>query len=200
MALSPFFQKMNAWWKKLSGKQADPFKESLAAFQNRTIHGVLTLDILMATPDEELLQIVFDNLSDKMGDYQQEAVILREQFNPSQQAIYLSWWLEAEVHNGGFNQFYVNSKGPFAEMIPELLEGMNAMKFAKLTRKANQTYQLHQAQITQRQDGTLEGFSQSYQDNPLNELDQKFYDLYEQENLFDLQVAFIRKHQADFVD
>ena len=54
--------------------------------------------------------------------------------------------------------------------------------------------------IKNHQDGTLEGFSKSYQDNPLNDLDTEFYDLYKIEDLHKLQVDFIRKNKQDFVD
>ena len=54
--------------------------------------------------------------------------------------------------------------------------------------------------ITKHQDGTLEGFSKSYENNPLNDQDDKFYALYKDENLQQIQIEYIRKHKKDFVD
>jgi hypothetical protein len=46
----------------------------------------------------------------------------------------------------------------------------------------------------------VEGFSKSYDDNPLNKFDDEFYDLYKSEDLEQLQVDFIRKHKLEFID
>lgn len=47
--------------------------------------------------------------------------------------------------------------------------------------------------ITKHQDGTIEGFSKSYDENPLNDFDTEFYELYQTENLQQIQVDYIRK-------
>jgi hypothetical protein len=44
------------------------------------------------------------------------------------------------------------------------------------------------------------GFSKSYKDNPLNKFDDAFYALYDQENLQQLQVDFVRKNKQFFID
>jgi hypothetical protein len=110
------------------------------------------------------------------------------------------WLLEAEVNNGGYNQFYFNSSGQFYKQLPEALRLIGAYKFADLTIRANNTYEKENAKITKYQDGTIEGFSKSYDDNPLNKFDDEFYDLYKQEDLQKIQVDYIRKHKSAFVD
>ncbi len=77
---------------------------------------------------------------------------------------------------------------------------VGANKFADLTKRANDTFEKENPKITQHQDGTIEGFSKSYEDNPLNKFDDEFYDLYKTENLQQIQVTFIRKHKAEFID
>ena len=52
--------------------------------------------------------------------------------------------------------------------------------------------------ITKHQDGTLDGFSKSYEDNPLNNFDTEFYALYKTENLQQLQVDFVRRRKSQF--
>lgn len=121
-------------------------------------------------------------------------------WNNSRQAIYMIWMLEAEVNNGGYNQFYFNPSGQFYNHLPEALELVGANKFADLTKRANDTFEKENPKITQYQDGTLEGFSKSYDDNPLNKFDDEFYDLYKTENLQQIQVDFIRRHKTDFID
>jgi len=160
---------------------------------------VLTVQIIDTTSDDELLQVVFDNLIEKLPkDYNKEYQTVLTWPKP-QQAIYTIWWLEAEVNNGGYNQFYANSSGQFYKLLPGALKLVGAMKFADLTERANKTYESENKKITEHQDGTLEGFSKSYDDNPLNKFDTEFYDLYKTENLQQLQVDFIRKHKLEFI-
>jgi hypothetical protein len=173
---------------------------SVEDFKNRTIYKVLTSEVIDTTSDENLLQTVFDNLSEKLPkDYDKEYEEVAG-WNKPRQAIYIIWLLEAEVNNGGFNQFYFNSSGQFAELAPEALRLVEAAQFADLVTKANNVYKKEEEKITKHQDGTLEGFSQSYEDNPLNKFDDEFYALYKIENLQELQINFIRKNKEFFID
>ena len=186
-------------------KEQTEFEEkiakSLEEFQNRKIHKNLSVDIIDSTEDDKLLQVVFDNLSEQLPkDHKKEYEFITTKFNSSQQAIFLSWWLEGEVNNGGFNQYYTNSSGQYADLVPNLLVKMDAVKFADLAKRANQIYKTNYKQITKEQDGSLEGFSKSYENNPLNDLDTEFYKLYEVENLYDKQIKFIRNNKKDFVN
>ena len=121
-------------------------------------------------------------------------------WNKPRQAIYMIWLLEAEVNNGGYNQFYFNSSGQFYKHLPDALKLVGADKFAELTKKANNIYEKENTKITKDQDGAIEGFSKSYDDNPLNKFDDEFYELYKTENLQQIQVDFIRKHKTEFID
>lgn len=173
-------------------------EESMDKFQNRPIYKELTTAIIDNTPDGELLQTIFDNLCEKMPeDYEKEFEIVMS-WNISRQAIYMIWLLEAEVNNGGFNQFYVNFSGQFYEFLPNALRLVGANQTAELTQRANDTFEAENDKITQHMDGTIEGFSKSYEDNPLNKFDDEFYNM--EENLTQLQVDYIRAHKADFTD
>ena len=185
---------------KLSKETEEQLANSVEAFKNRQIHKELTEQIIDATSDDNLLQVVFDNLSEKQPtDYEKEYETVMS-WNKSRQAIYMIWALEAEVNNGGYNQFYFNSSGQFYKHLPDVLKLVGANKFADLTQRANETFEKENPKITQHQDGTLEGFSKSYDDNPLNKFDDEFYDLYKAENLQQIQVDYIRKNKKDFID
>jgi len=178
----------------------EQISRSIEDFKNRPIHEVLTGQIIDTTSDDNLLQAVFDNLSEKLpNDYRKEYETVMS-WNQSRKAVYIIWYLEAEVNNGGFNQFYENSSGQFYKHLPDALKLVGASKFADLTLRANDTYEKENHIITQHMDGTIEGFSKSYENNPLNKYDQEFYDLYQTENLLKIQVAYIRSHRQDFID
>jgi hypothetical protein len=53
-----------------------------------------------------------------------------------ERVFYLVWWLEAEVNNGGFNQFFFNSAGDYATETVEALRTIGAEKTAVLAELA----------------------------------------------------------------
>jgi hypothetical protein len=143
----------------LSKEMKEQLANSVGAFKNRPIYKELTEQIIDTISDENLLQVVFDNLSEKqLADFEKEYETVMS-WNKSRQAIYMIWALEAEVNNGGYNQFYFNSSGQFYKHLPEALRLVGANKFADLTEKANKTFEKENEKITKHQDGTIEGFS-----------------------------------------
>ena len=59
-----------------------------------------------------------------------------ESLNKKEQAIYTIWWLEAEVNNGGFHQYFWNSAGDNAEAALNSLKIIGATKTASLLKQA----------------------------------------------------------------
>jgi len=185
---------------KLFKEMDEQIAQSIETFKNRPIFKELTEHNIDTTSDDNLLQVVFDNLSEKLPtDYEKEYETVMT-WNKSRQAIYMIWALEAEVNNGGYNQFYFNSSGQFYKQLPQALRLVGANKFADLTKRANELFEKENEKITEHQDGTIEGFSNSYEDNPLNDLDTEFYELYKTENLLQIQVDFIRENKNEFID
>jgi hypothetical protein len=183
-----------------SNTLSEQINKSIESFKNRPIHKRLTTQIIDTTSDDDLLQIIFDNLIDKLPkDYTNEYQTVLG-WTKSQQAIYIIWCLEAEVNNGGYNQFYFNSSGQYADLAPDALKLVGAPKFADLTTRANEVYKKEKEKIAIHQDGSLEGFSKSYNDNPLNKFDDEFYELYKKEDLQTTQITYIRNHKLDFID
>jgi hypothetical protein len=166
----------------------------------KIIHGNLTIAIIDQTKDEKLLELVYDDLASRIAKDMSNEYSVVMNFNKSQQAIYVIWGLQAEVENGGFNQYYYNSSGQFAKLAPSALKLVEANQFTQLVTRANKIFETESKNIKKQQDGTLGGFSKSYENNPLNKLDKEFYALETKENLETLQVDYIRKHKGEFVD
>lgn len=165
-----------------------------------SIQTPLSEQTIDTTSDDMLLEVVYDNLFRKLSAaYDKEYEIVLS-WNKSRQAIYMIGRLEAEVNNGGYNQFYFNSSGQFATALPEALKLVGATQFADLTERANSTFEKEKSKITEDQDGTVEGFSKSYENNPLNKFDEEFYKLNEAKNLQKIQVDYIRKNKNEFTD
>ena len=185
--------------KKTTKPTTDEILKSVKDFQNRPIYKTLTADIISKIKDEELEQTIFDNISTNMESDSREEREIVKALTPGQRAIYVTWIIEGEVNNGGFNQFYFNSSGQFADMGEDAFKQIGANMFADLVRQANEIYSEIKDDLEQFNDGTTESFSESYDDNPLNDLDDKFYKLYEEEPLSQMKIKFIRNNVKEFV-
>jgi hypothetical protein len=57
-------------------------------------------------------------------------------FTPGQEIVYLAFFMDAEVHNGGFDQFFFNSQGNHAAETLDALRTVGAPRSADLLRRA----------------------------------------------------------------
>lgn len=171
-------------------------EESFIAFDNRPIYDKLTKEIIDSVDDNNLVLVVYDNICTFMKPDLHDEYEVVIKLSPGQQAIYSTWWVEAEVNNGGFNQFYFNSSGRFADMAAKGFRLIGAEQHAKLMDEANKIYNENKEKLETYDDGTLESFSESYNDNPLNDLDNKFYNL--EEDFNELRVRYIRSNYQEF--
>jgi hypothetical protein len=173
-------------------------EKSAEEYNNRKIYKKLTSKILDSIPDDKLEQTIFDNIYEIIGDDYKNELNNVKKLTKGQQAFFSTWILEGEINNGGFNQFYFNSSGQYAEMAEIGLKTIRADKFSELTSKANKIYIENKERLEEFDDGTMESFSESYKDNPLNDLDTEFYELYKSEKIGDLRIKYIRDNITEF--
>ena len=113
-------------------------------------------------------------------------------------AAYLTSVVEGQVNNGGFNQYYFNTEGLFAEDAVAAFAYFGASQLAGLMQEANAVRAeeaQHMRQFKER--ATLEAFSESYQHTKLGALDDRFYELTEE--FAALRLARMRQRPEDFV-
>jgi hypothetical protein len=159
----------------------------------------ITEKFIDTAADDAVLRAVTDELSERLGNSSAEYATLMT-WNKARRSVYVAWQLDAEVSNGGFNQFYYNPSGKFYPLVPESLKYIGAPLLADLARRANRTYEEQLARIKKTKDGTLDGSSKSYEGNPLNEYDHAFYKLNKKESLEKIIVEFVRGHKSAFVE
>lgn len=160
-------------------------------FERPRVHRALDAEMLASIPDDQVELAIIEHINAKLeGRYEDEAKIVAA-LPEGARALYLTWELESEVHNGGFGQYYVNSAGLFAEEAVDALEFFAAGKHAEVLRKANQITAAEKAKTG----GASEDFSESYAFE-LDELDGDFYSV--EENLSALRIAKIRSEPALF--
>jgi hypothetical protein len=82
------------------------------------------------TASEEFLFSLVDDIQRRENERGLASLTSREQ------VFFLVWSLEAEVNNGGFNQFFFNSAGDYASETIEALRTIGAERTASLTKQA----------------------------------------------------------------
>jgi hypothetical protein len=159
---------------------------------------VLTKDLLAQEPDSALEWAIMQHVGWVVGDdYEREHEIVTA-LSPAFQVIYSTWWLEAEVNNGGFNQYFFNSTGQFAKEAAAGFARLGAAEHAMLTRQAISVFARREPVIdAARQQGTTEAFSKTYENDPFAPLDEQFFNL--RTDVRALRVRFIREHLSEFV-
>jgi hypothetical protein len=169
----------------------DSIKKLLDEFQNRQIHRHLDPSILATIPNDKVELAIIDYVDAKLdGRYENAAEVLST-LPAGVRAMYVTWGVEAEVNNGGFNQYYWNSAGQFANDAVAAFEFFSAHEHAQLMQEANAIRAEEEAEIDKfKEEATIEAFSESYKVSKLGPLDDRFYKL--DENLSALRIAKIR--------
>jgi Domain of unknown function (DUF4375) len=118
-----------------------------------------------------------------------------DSLSQAEQVFVCVWQLEAEINNGGFDQFYTNSAGDFATETVTALEAIGAAHTAAIVRRANALFDssVPPRNRDEREDA-LETIRDDREDD-LEELDSAFYEY--KDKLSQLLHAFVMSHRAD---
>jgi hypothetical protein len=121
---------------------------------------------------------------------------LSKKLSPGQKALYFFWYLDADVENGGFIQFYHNGTDHY---LPSIIEGLKLLKDKQmlgLLNKAEELFQKNAALF--KKATTVEAFSALYEKlKEFDKLDSRYYKL--REKTIALLEAFIRENPKEFV-
>ncbi|ARN77369.1 hypothetical protein BST97_04880 [Nonlabens spongiae] len=119
-----------------------------------------------------------------------------DRLNESQIVLLIVENLEREINNGGFNQFYFNSSGNYANETIDALTKIGANKTAEIVKKANSEFENGTVpkDRAERQN-KLELIEEKAEEN-WNKCDSEFYEY--NDDLTELLIAFILKNKSDF--
>lgn len=173
-------------------------RRSLEEFNNREIYSSLDLDVLASIPDDMLEQAIVDYVGTKIGDDWANMREIVDALPASFRGVYATWWLEAEVNNGGFNQYFWNPYGYWVEDAIFAFERYGAREYADVSRKAVAMFLAESETHKEfRELGTLEAFSESYQHTELGDLDNEFWEI--EQDLSELRITYIRANPEKFI-
>lgn len=149
----------------------------------------LTAETLDSIPDYHLVEIVSDNIDLQFTQGEPYGISEFESLSPGQQAIFATYWLHAEVMNGGLIQYYINPSGKFSKYTEEAFKLMDAQDYLVLMTHANHIQSIP---------ATSESIDSIF-DEQLSQLNSQFYELDEKSPLEDIQVQYIRNNIDQFV-
>lgn len=157
----------------------------------------LTPELLGSLSADEIADAVVQHVHLRVaGAWGREPQIIRG-LSPGVRAIYSTWLVDAEVNNGGFNQFFFNSSGQYAGDALAGYELMGADEYAAVMRSAIATFEIDREQLEPFYEAhTLEAFSESYQHTGLGEIDQRYYAL--GDRIYYAWATFVRDHPGAF--
>jgi len=97
-----------------------------------------------------------------------------------QKALYYWWYVDAQVTNGGFTQFYYNGYGKYVPTIIKGLKHIGDNKMAGIVNRSYEIYLKENKKIKDARKGGLQEFSNLYKEiEDFDELDNEYYDLNE---------------------
>ncbi len=95
-----------------------------------------------------------------------------------QKALYYWWYLDAQVTNGGFTQFYFNDGGKYVPTIIKALKYIDDNKMAELVNRSYDLYLKENKKINDARQGGLEALSNLYKEiKNFDDLDTEYYNL-----------------------
>ncbi len=119
-----------------------------------------------------------------------------EKLTEPQKTFYFNQYLEKEINNGGFNQYFYNSSGDFAHQTIISLREINAIKTADILQLAIDQFpnSIVPKDRSERQE-ILEKIEEKANE-VWEQLDKRFLEY--EDNLYDLNIEFIKQHRSLF--
>ncbi len=150
------------------------------------------LETLLSSDDTNTSIIELDNFISELCSYGEDIDKLTE----PQKQFYYNQSLEREINNGGFNQYFINSCGDFANKTIGSLLAIGANTTADILQKAIDRFP--NKKVPRDTDERIEIVEQIEEEvnEVWEELDEKFLEY--KDDLNTLNLNFVKQHKSDF--
>jgi len=184
---------------KENSKMNIDIENILNEFQNRKKYDHFTIKILNLIDDKNIEQALIDYIFEvAMADKSVADFDTLKSLSLGFQYHYATWVLEAEVNNGGFNQYFQNIGIQFIEKAIEGFGKYKAIKTKIIVAKAFEIYRkeidLHKSV---KEKGTMEKFLESFNVPELNKFDNEHYN--SGDYISKLRVKYIRENLKEYI-
>jgi len=129
-------------------------------------------------------------------DQENSETALSKKLSPGQKALYFFWYLDGEVTNGGFIQFYWNG---YRRYIPAILDGLKLIgdtTMIELVEKADKEYLLHKEKFNEQR--LKDDWSPLYDDlKNFETYDESYYKMHDK--TMELIEKYARQHPEEFI-
>jgi antitoxin component YwqK of YwqJK toxin-antitoxin module len=126
----------------------------------------------------------------------EEDAELAKRFSRGQKALYFWWYLDGQVNNGGFVQFYYNGYGIYVPAIIKGLEYIGDNEMAELVKGAHKIYLKNKKTIDKARERDLFGGDLYDRLDKLGEYDDKYYKINTQTML--IIEKYAKQHPNEF--
>lgn len=173
-------------------------QQAIDAHNNRKRYPEFDLAVLSQIKDAELEQALLDYIFAKLKAKPGHDKRVIDGLSKGFQIFYATWLVEAEVLNGGFNQYFWNSSSEFAEVTADALKDIGDTVASDLMQRALKTAKSEIPAISKyKKQGTPQAFSDSYKETKLNEFDSPFWK--RAEAFPALRIRYVREHPNLFL-
>ena len=155
-------------------------------------HHKLDLDSLLSSTDTNSSVIEFDNYICKLCSWGDNL----ERLTQPQKNFFFNQNLEREINNGGFNQYFYNSSGDYAQETLTSLQAIGANKTADILRQAIDQFPSSTVPKDRQERQNLLEQIEANANEVWEQLDQMFY-VYE-DNLNELNLQYVKQHRNSF--
>jgi len=162
----------------------------------------LSLEILVALPDDELKHVIIDYMFGKFTNARNAEMRLEIILDMSSgfQTMWFTWELLVNVLHGGFNEFFYNGSDEVTRRTLRYLEMIGATEYYELLKQVIEAHQDEMRNPAMQElysQQTLHGYSESYKLSSLKEYDDRFIKL--GFRLEELMVQYVRSNLQLFV-
>lgn len=175
----------NGLWLILLGRFMEEHPEP-KSYTDRQVD--ITREMLASAHIHDILEPVF------RADSDWETIEERDQkvahLSVGQRRLYAVWWYEAEVRNGGHDQYYSNSYGMFWQEALDGLEAIGAYTTKQILDESVARFTEQPSRHRKRRNDQLEGLK-------FHDLDTRLFA--HPDNLDELMRKFILAHEGDFL-
>lgn len=135
-----------------------------------------------------VLEPISEFISDRKGE-----LTKGDSLSYGQKALYYWWYVDAQVTNGGFTQFYFNE---YSKYVPTIINGLKHIGDDKMAELVNRSYEIYLKENKKIKDARLtglEGFSNLYKEVvDFDDLDTEYYEI--NEHTMRIVENYIRKN------
>jgi Domain of unknown function (DUF4375) len=162
----------------------------------------MTLENIKSAADKDVDQQIMDCIEYRLSELSYDTNRLLNNLSPAAGYLYLTWLVEGEVNNGGFNQYFWNGYGDYANEAVKAFEYFGAVEHTKVMCLAikirnKENILMSFLKLLSILIGKIKAFSYSCQISKLDPIDDLFYEL--KEDLSSLRLQKIRHSPESFI-